>query len=129
MRRTGVVMIVSGLVLAACGGGTHSATGSASTSVSEARLRLGDGRYTTAPTKGSVFSCITQFSGGGAFRDGPWIDSSTKTWSTKTKITVQGSVTWDGKFAESTNNSTLTLIGNGLPTVATGVYPVAATDP
>ena len=106
------------------------ATGTArGTAVDDTKLPLGDGKYTTTPTKGSVDSCITQFNGGGAFRDGPWIDSTAKTWNVTAKIAVNGSVSWAGKITTTIEGSNLVISGNGLPTTPTGVYPVASSDP
>ncbi|MBI1209848.1 MAG: hypothetical protein GC190_00150 [Alphaproteobacteria bacterium] len=37
------------------------------------RLPLGDGRVSSEPQRGDVWSCMTHFSGGGAMHDGGWI--------------------------------------------------------
>jgi YHYH protein len=101
----------------------------AQVSLDKTKLPLGDGKYLTQPKKGYVFSCITDFHGGGAFRDGPWIDSAAKTWDLTKKISVQGSVHWSSRFTATPKGTTLRLSGNGLPPHTTGVYPVAASDP
>ena len=93
------------------------------------RLPLGDNRYLTRPKKGYVFSCITQFGGGGAFQTGPWIDVAAGTWDLTRKIAVQGSVSWDGRFSTRLGRTKRRLSGNGLPPHRTGVFPVQATDP
>src|SRR5207248_1668963 len=85
--------------------------------------------YVTTAQRGSVDSCITAFHGGGAFRDGPWIDSSAKTWDATKKIAVQGSTHRDGQFTAVVSGSTLQLRGNGLPTTPTGTFPVQSSDP
>jgi hypothetical protein len=97
--------------------------------VDKTRLPLGDGKYVTQPKKGYVDSCITQFHGGGAFRDGPWIDAGARTWDLTKKIAVQGSVRWKASFSAKVVGSKRVLQGNGLPATPTGVFPVAASDP
>ncbi|HEX2620911.1 MAG TPA: hypothetical protein VHL11_12205, partial [Phototrophicaceae bacterium] len=37
-------------------------------------LPLGDGKISTEPQAGYIWSCQTTFNGGGAFRDGDWIN-------------------------------------------------------
>lgn len=93
------------------------------------KLPLGDGRYRTSPTKGYVFACQTEFHGGGAQANGPWIDENAKTWDLTEKIAVQGSVAWQAVFSAKVAGSKRVLAGNGLPPHRTGVYPVQATDP
>jgi len=130
------------LVAPGCGGGDNSvattttssaaastSTRAASGGVDLTKLPIGDQRYATSAVKGSVYSCITQFNGGGAFRDGPWIHAVTDTWDATAKIAVSGSLDQHGQITgkESTGGETLT--GNGLPTVPTGVFPVASGDP
>ena len=127
------------LIVAACGGDsdTDTATGPTTSSLSttttaaaaaarSGALPMGDGKYTTSPQKGAVFSCQTRFGGGGgAFRDGPWIDAAAKTWDPTKKIAVRGSVEHKSTFVTRDEH----LTGNGLPTTPTGVFPVAADDP
>jgi len=96
---------------------------------SSTALPLGDGKYSTSAMKGSVYSCITQFNGGGAFRDGPWIDSAAKTWDATRKISVAGAVHQRSTFSGQATSTAERLIGNGLPSTPTGVFPVAADDP
>ena len=135
-------LVVGALLVApSCGGSdsgvdatTTSAAASTSTSAASGgvdltKLPIGDQQYAASAVKGSVYSCITQFNGGGAFRDGPWIDADTKTWDATAKIAVKGSLDLHGQIIgkESTGGEMLT--GNGLPTVPTGVFPVASSDP
>ena len=93
------------------------------------RLPLGDNRYATAPRKGYVFACNTEFGGGGAFGAGPWIDASAGTWDLTRKIAVQGSVAWPSRFATRLTRRSRSLSGNGLPPHRTGTFPVQASDP
>jgi len=92
------------------------------------KLPLGDQKYTTSAQKGSVFSCITSFNGGGAFQNGPWIHTDTNTWDATTKIAVSGSIDQGGQITGAHSDAGEKLDGNGLPSVPTGVFPVAATD-
>jgi hypothetical protein len=101
----------------------------AATALDPTRLPLGDGKYLTHPKKGYVDSCQTQFNGGGAFRNGPWIDEAAKTWDSRRKVAVQGAVRWTSHFSAKVAGAKRVLAGNGLPSHATGVFPVAASDP
>ena len=91
-------------------------------------LLLGDGKYSTSPKKGYIFSCNARFNGRGAFNDGPWIEGDV--WDPSEKVTVDGEVVW--KNAEIT--ITLTdderiIESNNLPTdQTTGTFPIAKTD-
>jgi hypothetical protein len=95
--------------------------------VSPSSLPLGDGRYTTTAKAGYVDSCQTSFNGAGAQVNGPWINGST--WDETKKISVQGSVHWNGRFSEKVAGASRVLTGNGLPLSPTGVFPIAASDP
>lgn len=94
-----------------------------------ANLPLGDGKITfDKPEPGSVFSCVTQFNGGGAFKDGSWIRSD-GTWDRTAKtVTVDGAVNWPSELTFSLEGDTRVVTGNSLPDHPTGVYPVAITD-
>jgi len=101
----------------------------AATGVDKTKLPLGDGKYLTSPKKGYVDSCMTSFNGGGAFRNGPWIDDSAKTWDLTKKISVQGAVHWNSTFSAKVVGSKRIISGNGLPAHTTGVFPIASSDP
>jgi hypothetical protein len=92
-------------------------------------LPLGDGKVSTAPRRGYVFSCNTQFRGGGAEHAGDWIHGAT--WDATRKIAVQGDVSWpNATFAISTANGERRVVGNGLPLKhTTGVFPISRSDP
>ena len=63
--------------------------------VNPAAIPLGDGYVSTSPKKGYVDSCITNFpKQGGSSTDGPWINTTTKTWDSLTKTAVEGTVSW-----------------------------------
>lgn len=92
-------------------------------------LPLGDGRVSAEPRRGYVFSCRTQFRGGGAQHAGDWIRGST--WDSTHKIAVQGDVRWtNAVFTIATLGGERRLEGNGLPVGhATGIFPVQRSDP
>lgn len=96
-------------------------------------IPLGDNRTSTSPKVGYVYSCQTSFSAsaGGAQVDGPWINTSTGTWNSDTKVKVSGAVKWtSATYAVSTSGNQHVVTGNDLPIngQTTGVFPVAATD-
>lgn len=98
-------------------------------SIDYTKLPLGDKKYSTSPKKGYVYSCQTSFTGGGAFTQGPWIDTTNNTWDLTKKAVVDGSVDWaNATWKVSASGTTRTLTGNGLPSHETGTYPIASTD-
>lgn len=93
-------------------------------------LPLGDDKYATdGARKGYVFSCITDFDGGGAFEQGPWIDAAAGTWNLNKKIYVEGHVEWSSEFSTEVSGSERELEGNGLPAQPSGEFPVSESDP
>lgn len=91
-------------------------------------VKLGDGKLSSAPQIGYLWSCHEQKGGGGAFRDGPWIQGDS--WYPDRKINVQGDVAWpDASLSVSISNDLRVFNGNDLPTHATGFYPVQQNDP
>jgi hypothetical protein len=106
--------------------GASPATGS---TLDLTRLPLGDRKYLTHAKKGYVFTCSTQFQGGGAFQDGPWIDNEPRTWDRTAKVAILGSVRWNSRFSTRLRSRKRRLAGNGLPPHPTGVFPVNPADP
>lgn len=97
-----------------------------------AAIPLGDGHVSSSPKVGYVDSCTTSFGeGGGAQSSGSWLDSSTDTWDSLTKPTVEGSVDWPtASYRVSTSGSSRTISTNDLPTDhPTGTFPISPTDP
>jgi hypothetical protein len=93
------------------------------------RLPMGDNKYsTTSAQVGYTFLCAVQTGGGGAFTDGPWINSSAGTWDSTGKAIVDGSRSWTSQFTTSSSGTNRVISGNGLPTHTTGTYPIASTD-
>ncbi|MBW8060651.1 MAG: YHYH protein [Solirubrobacterales bacterium] len=130
-------------LLTGCGGSSDdgatstAATGSGegesgleATALNVHKLPLGDDMYETgSPKRGYVYSCITDFSGSGAFAQGPWIDAENGTWDLTEKIYVEGQVSWDSEFSQEVAGSERELEGNGLPPQPSGEFPVQESDP
>jgi hypothetical protein len=91
------------------------------------RLEIGDGKYSSQPKTGYVFSCMTTFNGGGASGTGAWINGD-GTWDATKKITVDGSVNWNSVFTISLENGQRVIRSNDLPDHPTGNYPISPSD-
>lgn len=91
------------------------------------RLELGDGKISTSPKVGYVYSCQTQFNGGGAQGTGSWINGD-GTWDATKKAVVDGSVTWPHSFTISVQGDQRVFTGNDLPNHPTGIFPVSPND-
>ncbi|OLV17169.1 YHYH protein [Deinococcus marmoris] len=96
---------------------------------SAAELPVGDGQVTDHPQADNVYSCVTEFRGGGARHVGDWFHGDT--WNPLEKPHVQGEVLWpDAALTLSVTDQLLSVQGNGLPVQqATGFFPIARTDP
>ncbi|HUY62337.1 MAG TPA: YHYH protein [Candidatus Paceibacterota bacterium] len=92
-------------------------------------IPLGDGKISTSPKAGYVYSCQTSFTGGGAQHAGDWIQGST--WNLAKKISVQGAHYWSNATFSDTFSGTEHLVtGNGLPVdEPTGTFPISPSDP
>jgi hypothetical protein len=110
----------------------YAATVTAKGPINPAAVPLGDGYVSTSPKVGYVDSCITNLpSQGGASVVGPWINKTTKTWDSLTKIAVQGSVSWsEARFSVTISGNRRIITGNDLPIDhTTGTFPIASSDP
>lgn len=59
----------------------------------------------------------------------PWIRAD-GTWDSTAKIAVQGAVSWPSQFSVNAIGALLSIMGNGLPSHPTGVFPIArGSDP
>ncbi|MEZ5323343.1 MAG: YHYH protein [Microthrixaceae bacterium] len=105
---------------------TTGATG-AGQGVDLTHLPVGDGRASTAPERGYVWSCQTRFNGGGASTKGPWFNGD-GTWDATKKQTVDGEVDWPSSFKMSVSGDKRQFTGNDLPEHTTGVFPVSRDD-
>jgi YHYH protein len=92
-------------------------------------IPLGDGKVSGKPQQGYVYSCQTNFRGGGADHAGDWIEGDT--WDLTKKVSVMGSVSWpEATFSMSVEGTERRLLGNGLPVDSwTGVFPIQRRDP
>jgi YHYH protein len=90
-------------------------------------LTLGDNKTSTTPQRGYVYSCITQFNGGGAQGTGSWINSD-GTWDLTKKVYVDGSVSWPHSFTITTQGDQRIFSSNDLPDHPTGSFPISPND-
>ena len=90
-------------------------------------LEVGDGKYSTSPQIGYVYSCMTSFNGGGATGTGNWMNGD-GTWDATKKAVVDGSVTWPSSFTVSLQGDQRVFTGNDLPNHPTGNFPVDPSD-
>lgn len=93
-------------------------------------LPLGDGKVSSLPKKGYVYSCQRHFPSNavGAQASGSWLDLQGRTWDPDIKPIVDGSVKWPGEVSISQQGDTRIVSGNGLPTHVTGTFPVSRQD-
>jgi hypothetical protein len=93
-------------------------------------LPLGDGKISSSPKRGYVYSCQTQFNGGGAEGNPSWIDISNSTWNLKEKISVNGSANWPQHlFTMTVQGGQRVFTTNDLPDHPTGTFPISSSDP
>jgi len=128
-----VLAAALGIALANTGGATAASGATKSSPTDRTRLPLGDGKVsTTGARRGWIYACNAgNPAGGGAFQDGPWIDTKHKLFNEKAKARVDGSVDWPAATVRFTTSSSggITVTGNGLPTNrTTGTYPIAPGD-
>jgi hypothetical protein len=90
-------------------------------------LVIGDGKTSSSPQRGYVYSCMTQFNGKGAQGTGPWINSD-GTWDLTRKLTVDGSVSWPHEFTITLQGDQRIFTGNDLPDHVTGNFPINPKD-
>ena len=93
-------------------------------------LELGDGKYTTTPQVGYVYSCQTTFNfngTGGQRQTGNWLNGD-GTWDATKKAVVDGSVTWPSSFTISLQGNQRVFTGNDLPNHPTGNFPISSSD-
>lgn len=90
-------------------------------------LPVGDGRYSTSPRSGYIYSCQTSFNGGGAGTQGPWFNGD-GTWDLTKKVSVDGSVNWAHELAVTVSGDSRVFSGNNLPNHPTGTFPISSSD-
>ena len=94
-------------------------------------LPLGDGRVSSSPQAGQVYSCQQRFNPNapGAQASGEWLDEARGTWDPDKKPTVDGNVRWPGAVNISLQGDSRVIRANGLPTThGTGTFPVSRSD-
>ena len=89
---------------------------------------LGTGKGLTTAKVGYLDRCGGVPSGGPPVKIPPWVDETAATWNAKTKVAVQGSVSWKSVFKVTHVGANQVLTGNGLPK-RSGTFPVAQSDP
>jgi hypothetical protein len=106
------------------------ATGYFATTVSdETQLPIGDGYYsTTGPKKGYIYIGHLETSGGGASKDGEWIDKDTGTFDLTKKAVVDGEVNWKSELEIKVEGDKRIITGNRVPDHPTGTFPVSKDD-
>jgi hypothetical protein len=116
----------------ACGAAASTATDSTTLNAVVPELTalpLGDGKISTSPRLGYVYSCQSTFGQNGApLGSAPWIAGST--WDQTVKPTVQGEVLWpNSRVTISLDGADRVVSANNLPTHPTGVFPIQRSDP
>ena len=109
--------------------GQGSATAPGEFMINMHALPVGDGKISTTPKVGYIFSCQKTFAGGGAQGSSPWIDGNT--WDAGEKVNIDGSVAWsNAQFSLSVAGNSRIISGNGLPVDSTtGIFPIRSDDP
>lgn len=94
-------------------------------------LPVGDGKYVTdAPKQGYVYVCRAPVGGGGASARGPWFVNNNTEYDLNKKVSVAGTVTWDGSYSMTIDGNHRVITTNDLPRDhPTGVFPVQPSDP
>jgi hypothetical protein len=109
-------------------GSVGSGAAGTATAVDATHLPVGDGEYGSSATVGTIFSCQTTLTGGGAFATGSWVNGD-GTFDLAKKPSVDGDVSWPGAVTFTKQGSTRLVTSNGVPdSHATGVFPIASTD-
>ncbi len=99
-------------------------------SVDLRHIPIGDGRISTKPQTGFLWSCRTQFGGlrrQGAHASGDWIGDNA-TYNLTTKPTVNGRVYWPGDFDITIKDRSRQIASNRLPQDPTGNFPISPQD-
>lgn len=92
-------------------------------------LPVGDGKVTSYPKAGNVFSCTTRFRDhAGAFAKGDWFHGDM--WNPLEKPTVSGSKLWPSAYFDiRAEGNLLRIKGNGLPVgQPTGTFPISRSE-
>jgi len=90
-------------------------------------LEVGDGKVSSSPQVGYIYSCMTQFNGSGAQATGSWMNGD-GTWDATEKTVVDGSVTWPSNFTITVQGDQRVFQSNDLPDHSTGTFPINPSD-
>jgi len=107
---------------------TDQTVGMPKAAINLAAIPLGTGKSSTGPKVGALYRCGGTPSGGPPVSIPPWVNTAAGTWDAKTKVAVQGDVTFTSSFTVTRSGASQVFTGNGLPPRA-GTFPVASTDP
>jgi hypothetical protein len=108
--------------------GSTSSSARQETALDITRLPVGDNQFSSTPTAGKIYTCRTQFGGGGASTQGPWFNGD-GTWDRTKKIAVDGDVKWDAASVSFTLEGDVRVVrANALPEHGTGVFPIQPPD-
>ena len=99
----------------------------AASKVDLTHLPIGDGRVSSQPQTGYIWSCQTNFGAGGAGQTGNWVNGD-GSFNLTTKPSVDGSVNWPSSFTISLQGSQRVIAGNDLPNHPTGNFPISSGD-
>jgi hypothetical protein len=74
---------------------------------------------------------VTHFGIGGSQVNGPWINTTAKTWNYATKIAVNGAIRWpSASYSVKVVGKKRVITFNDLPiNHTTGIFPIASSDP
>jgi hypothetical protein len=98
-------------------------------SVDLTKLPIGDGKISSAPKVGYLWSCQQTYgAAGGAFRTGDWFNATAGTFDLTKKPVVDGAVSWQSSLTVTIEGNYRVFRSNGRPNHTTGVYPVAKND-
>jgi len=108
---------------------TTTTTAAVEETVDTTRLPLGDDSVGSQAGVGLLWSCQTEFAGGGVgpTAEGSWFNGD-GTYNLEEKAVVDGEVSWPSEFGITVTGDTRVFTGNDLPDHTTGEYPVASGD-
>lgn len=100
-------------------------------------LPVGDQKYSaTEAKKGYVYACdsysqtLGNDEAAGAQTRGPWFVNDNTEYDINQKVSVQGSVSWEGSFTNTLSGGYRMITSNDLPSShTTGTFPVSSSDP
>ena len=93
------------------------------------KLPLGDGKISQAPKVGWIWACHVDPNGGGAWRNGPWIDERDRTFDVTAKTAVGGACA--GRTSSSSRSKATSAFSRRtiFPATPPGRFPISRSDP